>query len=427
MERLMQFVWQHRLGLRQGMNTVCGQRVCVVDPGVLNRDAGPDFFNATVEIGDETWVGNVEIHVRASDWFRHGHDCDRAYDSVILHVVQFDDAPVKRSDGSVIPQIVMKCTPEAARRCNMLLEHAARALPCGQTLRGLEGIYVTEWLTALAAERLYRKSERLLAIVEETGGHWEGAAYITLARALGFGLNGEPFEILARGLPLAFLNRHHDDLLTTEALLFGQAGLIPAPADDEDPYVTRLRTEYDFAAVKFGLRRVPLSWKMARTRPQNFPHRRLALLAQRIHKGFYLTGALADAGSLDGMRSVFDVRLTGFWATHFTFGTGGGCTPRALSRGSVDSLLINVALPLLHARAMGRGDAEGMNRCLEMLNDIPAENNSIVRLFADAGIDCGSAFVSQALVELRREYCEKKKCIYCRWGHRMLSTEIHRG
>ncbi len=424
MERLMQFVWQHRLGLRQGMTTVDGRRVCVVDQGLLNNDAGPDFFNATVEIGEETWVGNVEIHVRASDWFRHHHQDDPAYDSVILHVVQFDDAPVMRKDGSVIPQVVMRCTPEAAKRCNMLLEHAARALPCQRVLKSLERIYVTDWLTALAAERLYRKSERVQAVVKATGGHWEGAAYITLARALGFGLNGEPFEMLARSLPLAFLHKHHDDSLTTEALVFGQAGLIPEPAADEEPYVTRLRTEYGFAAIKFGLKKPALSWKMARTRPQNFPHRRLALLAQRIHAGFYLMGDLADAGSLDEMRRVLDVQLTGFWTNHFTFGSKGGCSPRALSRGSVDSLLINVALPLLHARAVGRGDFDGMNRCLELLHDIPAENNSVVRLFGEAGVECGSAFASQALVELRREYCEKKKCIFCRWGHRMLSAEI---
>lgn len=426
MERLMQFVWQHRLGLRQGMTTVDGRRVCVIDQGVLNADAGPDFFNATIEIGDETWVGNVEIHVRASDWFRHGHDKDPAYDSVILHVVQYDDAPVRRKDGSVIPQIIVKCTSEAARRCNMMLEHAVKALPCEHTVRGLDRIYLADWLTALGVRRLCRKSERVLEIVNETGGHWEGAAYITLARALGFGLNSEPFEMLARSLPLAFLNKHHDELLVTEAMVFGQAGLIPAPKADESPYVTRLRTEYEFAAMKFGLKKPQLSWKMARTRPQNFPHRRLALLARRIHEGFYLMGELSDAESLDDMRRLFDVGLTGFWATHFTFSAGSGCTPRALSRSSVDSLLINVALPLLHARTTARGDLDGMNRCMELLYEIPAENNTIVRLFGEIGVECGNAFVSQALVELRREYCEKKKCIYCRWGHRMLSAEIHK-
>lgn len=428
MERLMQFVWQHRLGLRRDLQTVDGRTVRVIDQGVLNGDAGPDFFNATVEIGDETWAGNVEIHVRASDWFRHGHDGDPAYDSVILHVVQFDDAPVMRKDGSVIPQVVMRCTPEAAKRCNMLVDYAARALPCGSAVRDMPGIYRTEWLTALGMERLYRKSERILELVEATGGHWEGAAYVTFARGLGFGLNSEPFERLAKCVPLAFLNKHHDELLSVEAILFGQAGLIPAPSDGEDAYVTRLRQEYAFMAHKFGLRPPGLAWKMARTRPQNFPHRRIAVLAQMIHRGFYLTGDLADASfDMDAIRSLFDVALMGFWATHFTFeGSGGGCTPRALSRGSVDTLMINVAVPLLHARCMRRGNLDGMERCVELLQAISAENNAVVRLFAGAGIECNDAFTSQGLIELRREYCEKKKCIFCRWGHRMLSAEIQK-
>ncbi len=426
MERLMQFVWQHRLGLRQDLRTVDGRRVRVVDQGVLNGDAGPDFFNASVEIGDETWVGNVEIHVRASDWFRHGHDGDRAYDSVVLHVVQFDDAEVKRSDGSVIPQVIMRCSAESAKRCNVLLEHAMRALPCETTVRGLERVFVTDWMTSLGVERMMRKSDRVLEVVEETGGHWEGAAYVTLARALGFGLNSEPFERLAKGLPLGFLNRHHDELMTVEALLFGFAGLIPEPRVGEDDYVTRLRQEYAFMAHKFGLVGKPLGWKMARTRPQNFPHRRIALLAQRIHEGFYLMGDLSDARSADEMRKCFEVTLAGFWATHYTFEESRGCTPRALSRGSIDSLLINVAVPLLHARARSRGDLDGMEQCVELLAGLPAECNSIVRLFVGAGVACDDAFMSQALIELRREYCEKKKCIYCRWGHRMLAAEIQR-
>ena len=427
MERLMQFVWQHRLGLRQDMSTVDGSRVRVIDQGALNTDAGPDFFNATVEIGGEVWAGNVEIHVRASDWMRHGHQDDPAYDSVILHVVQYDDMPVRRRDGSVIPQVVMRCTTQAAARCNRLLDSAASMLPCASTVGSLPKIFLTEWLSALGAERLCRKSERILDIVAATGGHWEGAAYVTLARALGFGLNSEPFELLARSVPLAFLNRHADNLLSVEALLFGQGALIPAPADGEDPYVTRLRSEYEFMARKFSLRPVRPAWKMARTRPQNFPHRRIALLAQRIHRGFYLMGALADASGIDAMRRVLEVELTGFWANHFTFGApAGGCSPRALGRGSVDSLLINVAVPLLHARAMARDDVGAMQRCVELLHMLDCESNSVVRQFTGAGIECVDAFTSQALIELRREYCEKKKCIYCRWGHRMLAAEIQR-
>ena len=423
----MQFVWQHRLGVDTNTLTADGRRVRIIDQGRLNTDAGPDFFNATVQIGDETWAGNVEIHVRASDWYRHHHDTDPAYDSVILHVVQHDDAPVYRKNGTVIPQMVMHCSPDAAKRCNMLLNHAPTTLPCVNTIKSLPHIYHTDWLTALAMERLYKKSTRILDIVAQTGGHWEGAAYVTLARGLGFGLNSEPFETLAKNLPLKFLNRHHDELQTVEALLFGQAKLIPDPSDGENPYASRLRMEFDFMARKFGLSPVPLSWKMARTRPQNFPHRRLALLAQMIHQGFYLVGKLDDARTIDDMRGLFNVELTGFWTNNYTFaGKGGGCTPRALSRASIDTLIINVAIPLLHARATSRGDLDGMSRCAELLEQLGSEENSIVRLFAEAGVESTDAFTSQALIELRREYCEKKKCIYCRFGHRMLSAEIRR-
>ena len=427
MERLMQFVWQHRLGVDTNTLTADGRRVRIIDQGRLNTDAGPDFFNASVQIGDETWAGNVEIHVRASDWYRHHHDTDPAYDSVILHVVQHDDAPVYRKNGTVIPQMVMHCSPDAAKRCNMLLNHAPTTLPCVNTIKSLPHIYHTDWLTALAMERLYKKSTRIHDIVAQTGGHWEGAAYVTLARGLGFGLNSEPFETLAKNLPLKFLNRHHDELQTVEALLFGQAKLIPDPSDGENPYASRLRMEFDFMARKFGLSPVPLSWKMARTRPQNFPHRRLALLAQMIHQGFYLVGKLDDARTIDDMRGLFNVELTGFWTNNYTFaGKGGGCTPRALSRASIDTLIINVAIPLLHARATSRGDLDGMSRCAELLEQLGSEENSIVRLFAEAGVESTDAFTSQALIELRREYCEKKKCIYCRFGHRMLSAEIRR-
>ncbi len=451
----MQFVWQHRLWDNAPLFTADGKRVRIIHPGSLNENAGPDFFNASVEIDGQRWAGNIEIHVKASDWYRHGHDHDAAYDSVILHVVQDDDVQVTRSDGKPIPQIRVKCTAKAAARCNLLMSSAAASLPCAKVIAATEKIYHTDFLTALAVERLYNKSERIMQLLPLTEGSWEAAAYITLARALGFGLNSEPFEVLAKNLPLKFLNRHRDELLTMEALIFGQAGLIPPPQPDEDGYVSRLRQEYIFMAHKFNLHPIALQWKLSRTRPQNFPHRRLAVLAEKVHRGFYLIGHLDDIinnlrqqrevafretalyyssiqeptapylPSLREIRQEFDIKLTGFWATHYTFGSNGkGAGPRALTESSIDRLVINVALPLMLARAMSRNDVETMQIIPEMLHLFRAEDNKDVRLFVEAGIDCRDAFDSQALIELRREYCEKNKCIYCRFGHRMLSAEI---
>lgn len=423
----MQFVWQHGFGIKPGMTTVDGRRLTVVSQGRLNTDAGPDFFNATVVIDGQTWVGNVEIHVKASDWYRHHHDTDPVYESVILHVVQENDAQIRRKDGSVIPQTILKCTPQAAQRCNRLLLDAANSLPCKATIAATPQIYRTDWLTALAMERLYRKSERILQLVKDTAGHWEGAAYITLARGLGFGLNSEPFELLAKSMPLQFLNKHADELLSVEALLFGQADLIPSPDASETSYVTRLRQEYAFMANKFQLRQPHPAWKMSRTRPQNFPHRRIALLAELIHRGFYIVGRICDSNSPEELRKIFNLELQGFWSTHFTFNNNApACRATALSRDSLDTLLINVAIPLMHARHMTLQDFRGMEHSVELLQSLTAENNSITRLFAGAGLRCTDAFTSQAIIELRREYCEKSKCIYCRFGHRMLSAEIAR-
>lgn len=456
MEKLMQFVWAHKLWVHTPLRTSADNLpVKIINPGSLNSDAGPDFFNASIKIGDQRWVGNIELHLRASDWYRHGHDRDRAYDSVILHVVQVDDMPIKRPDGSVIPQITVRCTPEAAARCNQLMMSATASLPCAETIRNLPSIYHTEWLTALSVDRLYHKSERILKLVEFAEGDWEAAAYITMARALGFGLNSDPFEVLAKNLPLKFLNRHRDDLIIMEALIFGSAGLIPAPQSDEVPYLTRLRQEYLFMARKFSLTAPALQWKLSRTRPQNFPHRRLAILAEKVHQGFSLIGKLDDIiadlrqaqsqachevitgyghipelpspslPSLTDIRRQFDIRLTGFWATHFTFAnSGGGATPRALSDASIDKMVINVAIPLLMARAQARGDIETIEMLPELLRCFQPENNKDVRLFQSAGLNCRDAFDSQAVIHLRREYCEKNKCIFCRFGHRMLSTVI---
>lgn len=428
MEKLMHFVWHHRLGLRGDLRTVDGRRVRVLDQGTLNNDAGPDFFNASIEIDGQCWAGNVEMHVRASDWYNHRHHLDRAYDSVILHVVLHDDREVRRPDGSVIPQMVIRCSAEAAARCNTLTEQAAWDLPCRDTLAAIPSIYVTDWLTALAFERLLTKSERLRDEVESADGSWSQGAYRLLARGLGFGLNAQPFEQLARSLPLEILRRHSDDHTLCEAMVIGQAGLIPSPAPGEDPYITLLRQNYLFMAKKFGLRCTNPAWKMGRTRPQNLPYRRLAYLAQFTCYSSGFIDLLENARTLDDMRDVFDHPLLGFWASHFTFSPGAARerSARAVSRSSIDRLIINVALPLLHARAVWRGDIDAASAVIERLESLPPEDNAITRLFATAGMKNDNAFISQALIQLRREYCERKKCLYCRFGHRMLSAEIQK-
>ncbi len=426
MERLMQYVWQHRLLLHTDMVTVDGRRVSVIDPGRLNTDAGPDFFNAKVKIGSDTWVGDVEIHVRASDWHRHGHDSDRAYDSVILHVVDRDDTRICRGNGEVIPQMTMTCAPEFHIRYHELVDRADIDLPCANDLPGLSQLYITDWLTGLAFERMYAKSDHMLKLLDTYAGDWEQTCYVILARALGFSINSEPMERLAVSPPLHFLRKHSDSLAAIEALLFGQGGFLEkAPAGD--PYVEHLRREHKFFAHKFSLRPLePLGWKMARMRPHNFPHRRISLLAQLISRDFRLVARILKAQSLDDMRDIFRQPLTGYWANHFTFGPGSERNYESLSKNSTDSLVINVAVPLLLSYGTVHGDEALTARAAELLHQLPPESNSIVTLFANAGIKSRDAFTSQALIQLRRCYCEPRKCLYCRVGHRLLASKAKR-
>ena len=426
MERLMQYVWQHRLLIQTDMVTVDGQRIAVIDPGRLNGDAGPDFFNAKVKIGDHLWVGDVEIHVRASDWHRHGHDGDAAYDSVVLHVVDRDDARIERRNGEVIPQMVMRCTPEFHAHYHQLVDRSDIDLPCAPEIASVPPLHILAWLTSLAYERLHSKADRIRALVDEYHGDWEQATYVVLARALGFGTNSEPMERLAKSLPLHFLRKHSDSLTALEALFFGQGGFLDKESE-ADPYVAQLKREHEFFAHKFSLRPLqPLGWKMARMRPHNFPHRRVALLAQLVSVDSRLVGRILDAGSAEEARELFRQPLTGYWSNHFNFGPGSDRNYDSLSKTSADILLINVVAPLLMAYGCARGDERLTDRAVELLQELPAENNSIVTLFTSAGLPCRDAFTSQAFIHLRRNLCETRKCLYCRLGHHLLSHRARR-
>lgn len=429
MERLMQYVWQHRLWLPSDMAATDGTRIDILDPGLLNTNSGPDFFNAKIRIGDRLWVGNVEIHVRASDWHRHKHDGDPAYDSVILHVVGQDDAHICRSDGEEIPQLVMACAADFSKSYHEFVNNPTAELPCAEHIPTIDSIYLTDWVTSLAFERLYAKSDRIAAYAKHFNGDWGQAIYIALARALGFGINGDAFERLALATPLRQLMRHRGAPETIEGALFGQAGFLdnmPDSASDTE-YVKRLKQEYAFVAAKYGLERPKdLGWKMSRMRPQNFPYRRVATLAQMIAQGFTIGYDLLHVGNEAEARELFSVHLEGFWSRRFTFGATSARSDKAFSDSSATTLIINVVAPALHAYGITTGRHELCERAADILQSLPPEENAYIRLFRAAGVACPDAFSSQALIQLRREYCQSRKCLYCRIGHRYLAGKAIR-
>lgn len=422
MEKIMQYVWQHRLWLQQDLATVDGRRVRVIDQGLLNNDAGPDFFNAKIIIGDQTWVGNVEIHVKASDWYAHHHDTDPAYNNVVLHVVGKDDARAYRPDGEEIAQMLLPCAADFGERYRRMVMDRSAVLPCLSRLCEIPQIYITDWISTLGFERIYAKVDRVMSVVERVGGDWQAAAYVTLARALGFSINNDAFERLALATPLKVLLHNRSDATAVEGILFGQAGFLDTTSATDADYVSRLREQYTFLAAKYGLQR-PQSpgWKMARMRPPTFPHRRLAALAAMIADDFKIAQRIFAVDSIDNARALFDITLKGYWASHCNFHGAFTTTAKAFGRLSVDILLINVVVPLLYAYGTRYGSAAQRDAAVDVLYQLQPESNSIVNLFVSAGISCPDAFTSQALIELRRSYCDARKCLYCRIGHRLLA------
>lgn len=421
MEKLMQYVWKHRLWRSEDMVTNTGKKVRVVDPGLLNTDAGPDFFNAKIEIDGHMWVGNVEMHYRATDWKRHHHDSDKAYDSVILHVVAKDDAPVRRTNGELIPQLVLEVLPQFNADYASLVG-ATIEVPCATKIKQVPHLTIVEWVEGLAFERLHGKVERIHQLLDSFNGSWEDVCYVTLARNFGFGINNDAFERLARRTPLRLLGKHSDSVLQIEALLFGQAGMLDAQKPGMDSYYNQLCTEYAFLSNKFQL--TPMekeSWKLFRIRPQNFPYRRIAMLAQFIEGGFRMMNRILEAEGEKEMRALFEVELSGYWTKHYTFGKPNERATATLSRSSTDIILINTVAPLLYAYGELTGNYEMTDKAIKLLEDLRAESNSIVSHFVAYGIDCPDALTSQALVQLKREYCDARKCIYCKIGHHLLS------
>lgn len=421
MEKLMQYVWKHRLWRSEDMVTNTGKKVRVVDPGLLNTDAGPDFFNAKIEIDGHMWVGNVEMHYRATDWKRHRHDSDKAYDSVILHVVAKDDAPVRRTNGELIPQLVLEVSPQFNADYASLVG-ATIEVPCATKIKQVPHLTIVEWVEGLAFERLHGKVERIHQLLDSFNGSWEDVCYVTLARNFGFGINNDAFERLARRTPLRLLGKHSDSVLQIEALLFGQAGMLDAQKLGMDSYYNQLCTEYAFLSNKFQL--TPMekeSWKLFRIRPQNFPYRRIAMLAQFIEGGFRMMNRILEAEGEKEMRALFEVELSGYWIKHYTFGKPNERATATLSRSSIDIILINTVAPLLYAYGELTGNYEMTDKAIKLLEDLRAESNSIVSHFVAYGIDCPDALTSQALVQLKREYCDARKCIYCKIGHHLLS------
>jgi hypothetical protein len=411
------------------MTTTDGRSVEVIDPGLYNRrDQGPDFFNAKVRIGSTVWVGNVEIHQRAAEWYQHHHDRDSAYDNVVLHVVGEADTDVKNSRGDYLPQMVLKVPDHVSEHYQELL-HADTYPPCYRIIPSLSRLTVHAWMAALQTERLEQKTTAIAQRAEQCGGSWEDAYFMTLARNYGFGINGEAFEQWAGQVPLHAVGKHRDDLFQVEAIFMGQAGLLDNDALNkryrdsalQEGYFTRLRNEYLYLAHKFSMEPMDFKrWRFLRLRPQNFPHIRISQLACLYHEQRAGLSVLLECKTLEDLRTLLQTHVSPYWETHYTFGDESAKNPKHLSTASLDLLIINTAIPMLFAVGRHRQKEELCDRAFDLLEQLKAERNHIISMWQECGLEVKSAGDSQALIQLKRAYCDKRDCLRCRFGHEYL-------
>jgi hypothetical protein len=419
MEHLLQYVWMHKIFPLKLLRTTEGIPLEIIDTGIHNRDAGPDFFNAKVKLGDTVWVGNVEIHDKSSDWYRHGHDKDRAYDSIILHVVGNPDTEIFRPDGQCIPQFQLICPESVCQHYDELLlaDYNPR---CRKVLPLLSTFDIHSWMSTLGVERLEQKTNAIRQRVSRCNGSWEDAFFVTLSRNVGFGLNGDAFEQWAYHLPLKAINKYRDDLFQVEAFFFGTAGLLEEAQGDD--YFLRLKKEYEYFKHTFQLRKsLNISlWRQFRVRPNNFFEVRIAQLAALYHHSYSLFPRFMDIQMPVDVCSLLDVQTSPYWDTHFSFTHPSPENKKRWGSNAMQLIIINTLVPVLYAYGKHTGKEELCERAFHFLQELKSEQNFIIQQWQNLGVKAESAADSQAIIQLQKEYCEKKKCLHCRFGYEFL-------
>jgi hypothetical protein len=421
-EDFLHYVWKFRLFDHAGLQTTGGETLEVFSAGVPNTDSGPDFQNARLKIGATTWAGNVEVHINSSDWQKHNHTTDNAYNNVVLHVVYRDDAPVVMADSRRLPTLELqdRIPDELYGRYHNLIYGEQTIIPCEANIGKLDDFTLRTWFTRVLVERLEKKSAAVIERLQLNRGDWEETFYQFLAANFGFKVNALPFELMAKSLPQNILAKHKNNPLQIEALIFGQAGFLNE--DFEDEYPQQLKAEYDFLRKKHQLNPVEKHlWKFMRLRPQNFPTIRLAQFAALIINSNHLFSKVLDTREIKGLQNLFtDVKVNPYWEDHYRFDKPSKPSAKNLGEASVDILLLNTLAVFLFSYGKHNQIQHFTNRSLKLLESLPAEENNITADFGVLGVKAASAFDSQAIIELKNNYCNFKKCLQCAVGNKIL-------
>ncbi len=414
-EDFLYFIWQYKTYQGELLTTE-GKEITIVNPGILNLDSGPDFSAAKLIIGNTEWNGSIEMHVKSSDWKKHNHNSNAAYDSVILHVVYQHDMEITTKGGNKLEVLELKgkfkISPYSKYKD---LQAGLSWIPCASQIKTIDKFKLHSWFDRLLIERLERKTEQIEQSLANTNNNWEQSFYIALARNFGFNTNADPFEQLAKSTPLDLLAKYKDDIFQIEAILCGQSSLINPIISDE--YSTKLNNEYLFLKKKHELESVySYQWKFMRMRPVNFPTIRIAQFASLVHNSSHLFSKIIKTEKLADLRNHFDINVSEYWQNHYVFGKNAKNSKKNFGSTSFDLILINTIIPFLFVYANHHGNEELKNRALNYLHQTKSETNSIIKRFAQDGVKAENAAHSQALIQLKNNYCSYTKCLQCRIG-----------
>ena len=423
-EDLLHYVWRLKKFALDELKTTDQESIAIHQFGQHNHHAGPDFLNARISIGDTEWAGNVEMHLKSSDWINHKHSEDPAYNNVVLHIVYEEDVPIIRpSTGEKIPCLELKRRiPPKIQSQYLRLLHNEKRIPCEGALDAVPSFTWKLWMERLAIERLEEKLAPIQQAMEQTQNNREEVFYRFLAKNFGMKVNAEPFERLARATPLLILAKHKGNLFQIEALLFGQAGMLNN--DFKDDYPNRLKKEYQFLKNKYKLTPIHLSeWKRLRLRPANFPTIRIAQFAQLIHISQRLFSRVLWVQKLKEINELFNVGVSEYWKTHYLFDKESKFRNKNLGPSAVKLITINTIIPFLFHYGKEKQEDTFKDKALMLFNSIKPESNQIISTWKELGISPDNASQSQALLQLRNKYCDHKKCLECMIGNAIIGKK----
>ncbi len=421
-ETFIHYIWRYRRMEEAVLYTSQREPIQIIYPGAYNTDAGPDFLQAKLKIGDTLWAGNVEMHVKASDWRKHGHQHDAAYQNVVLHVVWEEDEPITLANGTPLPCLELQpITTPSLFQAYKKLAYNQRKIPCQNQLPNITPLKFQLWLDRLVVERLEQKTNYWQQQLELQQNDWESVFYQALASNLGMPVNKEAMERLARITPLLMLQKHRDNVQQIEALLFGQAGMLNEAF--VEAYPQKLQQEYLFLSKKYKLQAMEtVNWKYARMRPSHFPSLRIAQLARLIFQSEHLFSKILVVQSPEEVYRMLEVKVSNYWRDHYRLDQlSHHSTDKQIGRSMIDLIIINTIVPFLFLYGKLRDLQKYKDRSLDLLGQIKSENNKLIREWASRGIDSNNAFDSQGLLHLYKHYCSQKRCLECAVGVELLN------